>query len=216
MGNLFFSSSSSSDWEGSGQLNTALSLSISLIEDVNVAVATPAGSPRVLDLEEWLAAICSITNGEDSVIEVSSAETAVDTRLVELEGSVGGINGDRDGLLGNGSLEWEYFVNSNINTVSDLEGLVGSIVLAGSINSLVGVLALKGDSVINDVVEGIIHESSVASLVSILGRAVAQLLFGERKKVLVLEEVSTFKGSGGGESPARSALTLILDGGDGT
>jgi hypothetical protein len=46
--------------------------------------------------------------------------------------------------------------------------------------------------------------------------AIDQLLFGEGKEIARHNLVSTFSSAGGGESPAGTALTLILDGGHGT
>lgn len=70
----------------------------------------------------------------------------------------------------------------------------------------------------DDILEGILHETSIASLVAVQPRAVNELLFRVRSDGLrlVVDEVEAFESTGGGESPARTALSLVLDRGDGT
>ena len=46
-------------------------------------------------------------------------------------------------LLGDGSLKSKFLLRSNIDTVSDLEGLISNVVVAGSINSLVRIFRFK-------------------------------------------------------------------------
>ena len=69
------------------------------------------------------------------------------------------------------------------------------------------------------VVVGISLETTIAAHVAIsvseVG-AINELLLGERKKLTSGNEVGTLDGTSGGESPAGTALTLILDRGDGT
>jgi len=50
---------------------------------------------------------------------------------------------------------------------------------------------------------------------SLLG-AVDKLLLGERFELSVLVEVSSLNGSGSGEGPARSTMSLVLHWGDGS
>lgn len=115
---------------------------------------------------------------------------------------MGGVNGDGDGLLGDGGLEGEFFVDGDVDAVGDSEGLIGGVVAAGSADTLVWVLGLEGDSGVDDVVEGVVHETAVAALVAVLAGAVNELLLGEALEVLVLEEVGTLQRAGGREGPA--------------
>jgi len=78
----------------------------------------------------------------------------------------------------------------------------------------VWVLRLGLEWVALNILESVVHESTIASVV-LLG-AVNELLLGEGVKLSILDLVSTLNGTGGGESPAGSALSLVLDWGDGT
>jgi len=83
--------------------NTALIAGVSGHHDV--ALESPRRSPGVLHQPVGLAGGCSVTNGEDTVVELSSRASwlVVDTSAVELEGRVGSINGNRDGADGRNS-----------------------------------------------------------------------------------------------------------------
>lgn len=62
--------------------------------------------------------------------------------------------------------------------------------------SFVGVRFFSIDSVVFfDVVEGVVHHSSVTAIVAILGRAVDEILFAERYKFSSLTEVLSFQRS---------------------
>ena len=76
----------------------------------------------------------------------------------------------------------------------------------------VGVFALN--TVCLDVLEGRVHKSSLASFVSLGTGAVNELLLGERLEASLFLSIKTLNGGNGGEGPARSTLSLILDGGD--
>jgi hypothetical protein len=54
----------------------------------------------------------------------------------------------------------------------------------------------------DDVLEGLVHETSVASLVSLGGGAINKVLLGKADESLGGTEVSTFGGASGGERPA--------------
>jgi len=67
----------------------------------------------------------------------------------------------------------------------------------------------------DDIFESLVHETSVATLVSFGSGAIDQILFGKANEALLGQKPSTFDGSGGREGPARTALSLILDSGNG-
>lgn len=75
----------SCDGEGGSHLDTALALSVSGSLNVDESLVSPGVSPGVLDLEVLLSADGSISDSEDTVVEVGSAVSAVDSTLVELE-----------------------------------------------------------------------------------------------------------------------------------
>jgi hypothetical protein len=66
----------------------------------------------------------------------------------------------------------------------------------------------------DDVTESIVHQTAVAAVVALRNRAVHEVLLGKRDEALGGEEVSTFCGSGGTEGPARSALSMVFNGGN--
>jgi hypothetical protein len=77
--------------------------------DLDVSLVSPAGTPRVLDEVIIFSRFGSISDGEDTVIEVSSTSSSgEDTSLVHLEGSLVSFdsNGSRSnsdgGLKGGG------------------------------------------------------------------------------------------------------------------
>jgi len=79
----------------------------------------------------------------------------------------------------------------------------------------VGSLGINS-SVLDDVCESLVHQTSVASHVSLGGGAINEVLLGEGDEFVVLQEPGSFNGSSGGERPARTALTLVLNSSDGS
>jgi len=80
-------------------------------------------------------------------------------------------------LILHGSSQLGWAVCGNISVASVGEGL--SEGLASAINTSVWVRILSGDAIILNVVEGIVHETTIAAHIAIGGRAVDQLLLGE-------------------------------------
>lgn len=63
------------------------------------------------------------------------------------------------------------------------------------------------------------HVTTVATtstVAEVVGGARDDLLLGKLNELAGLDEVGTTEGLAGGESPAGTALTLVLDGGDST
>lgn len=125
-----------------------------------------------------------------------SLAVAENSRLVG--GPVGGINGNS-----NGSASQCVGQTSAVLGVSEAGNLEGTRGLAASLlDGLVGVLTLKDDSIGLDELEGIIHKTSVAGLVSERSGAVNKLLLREALKATIGKFAETLKGTSGGESPA--------------
>ena len=85
------------------------------------------------------------------------------------------IDSDGDGLGSNGGFQISAVSLFNISVSRDLVST--GIGLAGLVNSLVGIGSFGCDSLSFDVLESVIHQSSVASHVSVALRAINQLLF---------------------------------------
>ena len=88
--------------------------------------------------------------------------------------------------------------------------------MAGALSSMVWVVGFGGDAVLLDILESIVHETSIATVVALAGRAVDELLLGEAWEAALGEVVGSLKSTSGREGPAGAALALVLDGGDGT
>jgi len=183
--------------------------------DLDVSSISPGSTPGVSDEVVVLSVLGSVSDSGDGVIEVGSAGSGVeDTTGISLEDELVGLDGHGDWGEGDGGLElgngvgWDVVVRSNV----DLAGVLG--IFAGSVNSVVGVVSLELLGGLLGVGEGGILPSSIASVGS--GIAVNELLLGEGKEISTLDEMSSLDGASSGEGPARSALTLVLDGVDGT
>ena len=128
----------------------------------------------------------------------------VDSRLVKLEAGERGIHGNGDGAnVGRRVLEIGNGAGGDADVSGDVGTNVGRAELALAINSLVGVRGLSVDSVVlDDVLEGLGHQTTVASLVALSSAAVNEVLLGERHKVASGKRVLSLSRSSGGESPA--------------
>lgn len=187
---------------------------------LDVTLVTPAGSPGVLDQPVVSTRLSSVTNSQNTVVELRGRATrlVVDTSGVELEGLVRGINGNRNRSLGDGNLEGRLRSLRDVLVRGQGGTNVGRVELArvgASGGVRVGGLSIN-TMVVDDVLEGLVHKSSVATLVSLVSGAIDKVLLRERDELLGLQEVSTLNGTSSRERPARSALTLVLDRGDGT
>ena len=73
--------------------------------ELDVASVTPGGVPGVLDEPVVLTVLGAVSSNKDGVIKGLSAGGVVqDTRLVGLEASLVGLDGDSDGLKSNSGL----------------------------------------------------------------------------------------------------------------
>jgi len=194
--------------------------------EVDVTIAAPVRTPGVLDLVVVNTVHGAVTNSQDTVVQVGTARSSEDTRLVKLEGRLVSLDGDGDRTNGQGGHQSLIAVGGNIDVAlrSNTSDLGAGRLVAGT-SSLGGardvwVVSLSADTaVLGDPVEGVIHQTTVAAHIGTTVLevvAVNQVLLGEGDQFLVLVEVSTLKSTGGGERPAGTALALVLDRGDGT
>jgi len=208
---------------GSGHGDTALTLGVGDVAgEADVALLSPLGTPGVLHDPVVLAGLRAISDCEHTVVEVGAARGVVeDSSSIELEGLGVGLDGNGHGLLGNGKLELSLRVGGHVSECragAYVLGALGS--RAAEEDGLAGevlVVISRIDSTVGDhILEGVVHKTTIASLVVSLGVAIEKLLNRELGELSVLDEVGSLEGSGGGESPARSALALVLHRGDGT
>mmetsp|Transcript_73221 Transcript_73221/g.101566 ORF Transcript_73221/g.101566 Transcript_73221/m.101566 type:complete len:292 (+) Transcript_73221:161-1036(+) len=181
-------------------------------------MVTPGGGPRVLDEPVVLTVLGTGTDSKDGVVELSTATGGENTRMVGLESASIGLNGDGERSLVKSRLHLAGVVGGDKFVVTGTNDSLGRVVGARTIFAGVSVVRLELELVRLGVLESVLLETTVATVVTPLetGGAVNELLLGERDELSSSEEVSTLKGTGGGESPAGTALTLILDTSNGT
>jgi len=162
---------------------------------VDVTSDSPGGTPGVLNLP---GSVGFDSGQEDTVVKVVLA-VVEGSGLVERP--VGGVNGDGDGLLDEGVSQVLAIVGVDVGEAGD--GEVTAVELAETVLSGVGILSFGGDTaVLNDVVEGVVHQTTLAAQVSLESGTVDELLLGEGFGLGGLDELKGFEGAGGGEGPA--------------
>lgn len=203
-------------------LDSTLTGTVTGLDESHVSLVSPAGSPRVLHDPEVLVGgrVSSVSDNEGGVIEAGSAGTVEDSGFVGLESESFGVNTDGKRLNGSSSLHGGDVVGGGGTLGNgDKSGGLSLVVGAGTSGSGVRVVALShglGGSV-QVVVVSPGGETSIAGLVlEELVVAIEELLLGERGEGVSLDFPVTFEASSGGEGPARTTLSLVLDRGDGT
>lgn len=191
--------------------------------DADVSTLTPGVTPRVLDLPVVNTIVGTVTDQQDTVVKVLTALASEDTRLVQLERGLVGLDSDRDGLLSNGRHQSVDAVSSDVGVglrgrssnvgVTSLGAGAGLLGGTGSVR----ILVLSGDTtVLLDEGEGVVHPATVAASIGTTDVARNQLLLREGEQVAILVVVGTLKSTSGGERPARTALALVLHRSDST
>jgi hypothetical protein len=180
----------------------------------DVTLITPECSPRVLDNP----VVISVTNNKDTVVELGTAWARENTAPVGLEVHLVSLNGNRDGTLGDGGGKLVLVVLGDILVTGDGDDVLGLLLLvAGTVLGSVWVVLLSVETtVLDNVLEGVVHETTVATHVAEGAGAVNELLLREGDELAGGDGVGTLDGTGGGERPAGTALALVLDWGDGT
>jgi len=99
----------------------------------NESFFSPGSSPGVLDDIVFLTILRSVSNCEDTMIELSSTGRAGDdTTGVMVEDILVGLDGNRDWLLFKSSLKSGGRISSNISVALDLELTLRAVILATS------------------------------------------------------------------------------------
>lgn len=171
--------------------------------DLDVTFFSPSRTPGVLDEEVIVAVFGTVTNGEDSMVELGSTGFGGDdTLLVSLEDGFVGLNSDRYRLLIKSGLELIRRIGGDIVEILDANNTVSGLVFASTeAVSLVRVFffSLKRGGL--SVSESKIHEASEAAVVAVLG-TVDELLLREFDKLTIVDEVGSFHRSNSREGPA--------------
>ena len=148
------------------------------------------------------------------MVEGGTAGAVEDTGGVELEVGVGLDSDGNDGLVDGGG-EVSLVVLLDVLVAGDGSDVLA--LLAGAVDSLVGVLGGGADAAVGeDVLEGGVHEATVAAVVAEVAGAVDELGLGEVEELASGDLDGALNGSVGGEGPAGAALALVLHLVDGT
>ena len=144
----------------------------------------------------------TVSDGEDTVIEVGSASGGDDTGSVRLEGHLIGFDGNGDWSISEGG---SHLAGGVLNIGESRDGTDSSgfgVVAAGNSSGSGGVWVVRFELEWGglDVLESVVHESTIASTV-LLG-AGDELLLGEGFEGSSSDGISSFNGTGGGEGPA--------------
>jgi len=137
---------------------------------------------------------------------------AVAENSTGVEGPVGGVNADGEGGSTEGGGDGVAVAHGDVLVTIDAVRSAGGT--AGSVLAGVGVRSLVGDTVVLDEVQGGSGPSTVAALVAVVSGAIDQLLLGEVLGTLSVDEGEGLEHTGGGEGPAGTAGSLVLDAGD--
>ena len=194
---------------------------VGVLVELDVSLVSPRGVPGVLDNGVGDTILNSVTDGEDTVVELVSASVGQDTSRVELEGGLVSLDGNGGGSGLEGLLEALLgSVDVDLALVLVSSTSAGSLVVARAILSSVWVVVLSHEIELLGVGQGLVHDTTLATLGVVASSdsvvaAVNELLLREGGEDSGLLEVSSLERSSGGEGPARSALTLVLDSSDG-
>lgn len=174
---------------------------------------SPGGSPGVSDDSIVDSVFGTVTDGGDGVIKVVSSSTVVeDTSGVTLEVVVGSIDGDASWSSGDGGFQGGDVLVSDGSVGCNSDNSLGFAGFARSSLSNVWVRSFELHWVGHSILESVSFHTSIAT--TTLGIAINELRLGELEKRSGLDEVSTLHGSSGGEGPAGTTLSLVLNSSD--
>mmetsp|Transcript_5108 Transcript_5108/g.16878 ORF Transcript_5108/g.16878 Transcript_5108/m.16878 type:complete len:288 (+) Transcript_5108:792-1655(+) len=186
----------------------------------DVPLLAPRAAPRVLDLPEVEAGvgIRAVAHDEHAVVELLAAHVGVQhPGLVQLEGRLVRLDGNRDGILSDRSHERVLVVDWHVLVSGQHHGPGAHVLLAHAGNARarsVRVLVLRAQRIaLCDPFEGVVHETARAAVVAVCV-ALHQLLLGERDQLASGDGEAALDRPDGRESPARAAPRLVLDLGD--
>jgi len=176
---------------------------------------TPVSTPWVLKDPVVVSTVWTVSNNEDTVVKAGSAwGIRNDTTVVWLEDWLISFNSNWNGTLSNSSHKLSWVVGWDIIVWGNSNNTFWLLVVAWTVLSSVGIVAFGFELVLFDVLEGIVHKTTITTIVTEWAWAINELLFWEWDKITSLDGASTFNGTSGGEWPAWSTLTLVLNWGN--
>jgi len=160
-------------------------------EDSEETLFSPASTPGVLENPVVLAGGgASVADDEDTVVEGGAAEVLDDSTEVELHADSGGVDGDGNWSGGDGSLEVGWAVGLDVGEA--LDGGDSTLGGAGLLFGFVWVVCLRFNFVGFGVLEGVVHETTLAAFVAEGAGAVDELLLGESGEGVSGNLISSF------------------------
>jgi hypothetical protein len=179
--------------------------------DFDETIKTPVWTPGVLDEEVLDRILSSVSNNKDTVVKVLTTATGEDTTVIRLECKLIGLNGNWDWPDSENSFKVVNAVCFEDVKAKNLTMGLLTVEFALIILSSVLVVSLKHRWVLLKVGESSSHFSTSATIVTIvLTSTVNKLLLGVRWELASLDKHGTFNSTSDGESPAWSALSLVL------
>ena len=179
--------------------------------DLDEAVNTPGGTPGVTDepVLETAGLISAVTDNGDGVVGGDAALLGVEnTTGVVVEDGAAGIDGDGDGLLGDGNLHagGGLRLDADVGGESDIRGLillVGALTIGGCVSPVFLEVGVVG----HEVGVGIVGHATAATVVG--SHTVDELLLGQGYETAAEDGVGGLDGTSGGEGPAGATAALI-------
>jgi len=171
----------------------------------DISSSTPGDTPGVLDVP---ISTGGGTGQQHTVVQVVST---VREHSGPVEGPVGGINGDGDGLVLEGLVKGVTVTRGNVGLSRKLE--ITTVELTELVLGGIRILSLSGQTVLDHVLVGSVHQTSLTSEIALKSGTIHQLLLRPVSGSLVLDQLEGLEGGNGGEGPARSARSLVLHGG---
>ena len=181
-----------------------------VLSNFDVALISPPFAPGVLNKEVIITILCSISNCKNSMIKIFAAFISSDHSFcIVLEHCWFSINSYwdwpvSDCLLHRCNIFW------NINKTMDLSYSLALNISATKIISFIWIIRFLIKRVFLNILERVIHFSSIASFIDWIFCTIYKLLLWEWIKFSSIYKLSTFNCSCNWKSPAWSTWTLIF------
>ena len=176
----------------------------------DVTIFSPGGFPGVSDDSIVFSVICSITNGDDSVVKVISTITVVeDSTFVSMENATLSINGNASWSRSDGGFQCGDTVFFDMRVGTNSDNFLGFLGFARFSFSNVWIILFEFHWVFRSILESSGLTTTIATMTFSI--AINELRFSELEKLSSLDKVSTLHDSRGSESPAGTAVSLVLN-----
>jgi hypothetical protein len=166
---------------------------------------------------EWKQCRCNLQ--EQLLVELESAILGKDTTGVGLERHLVSLDGDGSRRSVEGDLHVANDLRGslsavvrNVSIVDDLSFTLSSVVSACVVSSSVRIVGVQFLASRLQVIPSVVVPATIATLVTITGGTIDELLRRENIKSISNHALSGLDRLSSGEGPARSTLSLILNG----